>query len=506
MSEPCYTCRRRRIQCDRSKEPCLKCEKAGLECFRERPLRWVRGVAIRGSMRGKSFKETARPQVENPGQGSMQLIVDAGPNLNHDIDCDALYNASAYGRPNSMGLTMSALSTPNLDPTSMYYLDYYNDRICKVFIVYDSEKNPFRSLISLAMGDSVLLQTILALAARHRANTGRSFSEHHASALPESADAHQAALRFKHRSIQGLANALSDPKACQRDTTVATTFLLVFLDLLESGCDRWNYHLDGAKTMMAMMKPDDPGSTIQGIRQFLATQIHLIETLGTTFVRPKLLSRFLSLNGSGARLRDIVEQSFLGCPGYLLSAIQFFSSQRDILAEENDITRPSPDQSQEVGSVLESVRNFDSYLWATELPQEPSAPRDIDGLCTLSRAYQLGACIYGQCVLDVINKTTTSQHTTVAELISVIGALRDDTALFKCILWPMFIAGLVCQEQAHRDYLIASLERFWNYTSCLNVLNAAQILQAYWTQDTTGRKPSQWIFTVGRLGRDWLLI
>lgn len=231
-----------------------------------------------------------------------------------------------------------------------------------------------------------------------------------------------------------------------------------------------------------------------------------IETLGTTFVRPKLLSQFLSLNGSGARLRDIVEQSFLGCPGFLLSAIQYFSSQRDILAEGTDITRSSPDQCLEVTSVLESVQSFDSYLWATELPQEPSAPRDINGLCTLSRAYQLGACIYGQCVLDAINKTTTSQHTTVAELISVIGALRDDTALFKCILWPIFIAGLVCQEQPHRDYLIASLERFWDYTSCLNVLNAAQILQAYWTHDTAGRKPSQWIFTVGRLGRDWLLI
>lgn len=231
-----------------------------------------------------------------------------------------------------------------------------------------------------------------------------------------------------------------------------------------------------------------------------------IETLGTTFVRPKLLSQYLSLNGSGAGPRDIVEQSFLGCPGYLLAAIQYFSSQRDILAEGDDVSRSAPDPPQEVASVLESVQDFDSYLWAKDLPQEASTPRDINGLCTLSRAYQLGACIYGQCVLDAINKTTTPQHITVAELISVIGALREDTALFKCILWPMFIAGLVCQDQSHREYLIASLERFWDYTSCLNVLNAAQILQAYWSQDTTGRKPSQWIFTVGRLGRDWLLI
>ena len=96
MFEPCYTCRRRRIQCDRSKEPCRKCEKAGLECFRERPLRWVRGVAIRGAMRGKSFKETAGPQVENPGQGAMQPIVDAELNVDHGELLKQCLEASLY--------------------------------------------------------------------------------------------------------------------------------------------------------------------------------------------------------------------------------------------------------------------------------------------------------------------------------------------------------------------------------------------------------------------------
>lgn len=53
--EPCYTCRTRRIQCDRSGVPCAKCQKAGLECFDKRPIRWVKGVAIRGKMQGRSF-------------------------------------------------------------------------------------------------------------------------------------------------------------------------------------------------------------------------------------------------------------------------------------------------------------------------------------------------------------------------------------------------------------------------------------------------------------------
>lgn len=53
---PCYTCRNRRIQCDQSGVPCAKCEKAGLQCFDKRPIRWVKGVAIRGKMQGRSYE------------------------------------------------------------------------------------------------------------------------------------------------------------------------------------------------------------------------------------------------------------------------------------------------------------------------------------------------------------------------------------------------------------------------------------------------------------------
>lgn len=60
MTNPCYTCRRRHVQCDRSKVPCVKCEKAGLECFDKRPLRWVKGMAIRGNMQGLSVEDASK--------------------------------------------------------------------------------------------------------------------------------------------------------------------------------------------------------------------------------------------------------------------------------------------------------------------------------------------------------------------------------------------------------------------------------------------------------------
>jgi hypothetical protein len=65
---------------------------------------------------------------------------------------------------------------------------------------------------------------------------------------------------------------------------VASIFLLIFLDLIESGSDGWNFHLEGAKKLIASTYPpfesqagvnQGPRGTVQDIRGFITTQIHL---------------------------------------------------------------------------------------------------------------------------------------------------------------------------------------------------------------------------------------
>lgn len=144
--------------------------------------------------------------------------------------------------------------------------------------MYDSNQNPLRSLIPVAFNSPVLLKSILAIAARHMGNAGQSFS---ASGFPEAENfPYDNALLFKYRAIQGLSRALSNPELSRQDTTVASAFLLIFLDLLESGSDRWNYHLEGTKRLVAQIRPQtgvqqDLRQTVQGIRGFIVRQIYL---------------------------------------------------------------------------------------------------------------------------------------------------------------------------------------------------------------------------------------
>ncbi|GKZ43340.1 hypothetical protein AbraIFM66951_004437 [Aspergillus brasiliensis] len=400
----------------------------------------------------------------------------------------------------------------DLDAVSRYYLDYYNECICGLFIVYDSDRNPFRALMSLALLDHTLLKCVLALAARHRVNRNCSFRDLTIDASSSLLNAHSDALRFKYQAIQGIAQALGDATSRNKDTTVASIFLLVFLDLLESGSDRWNVHLEGAKRLMESSASDSQavskrssGQTIEDLRNFLASQIYSIETLGGTFVRPKLLSQFDLLGGP--QFQETVEQSFLGCPEYLLDAIRYLSARRDtIISPEchDDSTRSY--FIQDTIAMIDFIQQFDCSVWASSLPYlGTTPPRGTSSLCTLAQTYKLGALIYGKRVLGALTKECLPLEDLLQELLATIDNLQDDNALYKCILWPIIIAGLECQQQEQRESVRTYMERFWEHTKCVNVINAAKIIEDRWQQGD-GTEPSNWIFSIGNLGRDWLLI
>lgn len=235
--------------------------------------------------------------------------------------------------------------------------------------------------------------------------------------------------------------------------------------------------------------------------------VNRIETLGATFLRPKLLSQFSSLSLQEPQEEETIEKSFLGCPEYLLNAIQYLSAQRDSMSGSTPLDPATIISKQrDTASLLKLVQDFDCYAWASGLQwSRESSSQDIANLCLLSQAYRIGSLLYGGRILDALTGKETSQDELVSELLGVVDSLKDDPALFKCILWPVFVAGLECQWQAQRDFLMTCIEKFWSLTRCLNAVNAAKTLQEYWQQDSAMAR-SQWIFNIGNVDRDWLWI
>jgi hypothetical protein len=154
--------------------------------------------------------------------------------------------------------------------------------------------------------------------------------------------------------------------------------------------------------------------------------------------------------------------------------------------------------------ILEMVGQFDCPRWASTLPQSTQSRQDAHFLALVAQVYKIGALLYGRRVTSVLLKKSTVQDELLLELLGLLNGLKDNQSLLKCVLWPIFVAGLECRTLAQKDFFIARLEEFWMTTNCLNVINAAKILQEYWQQNDGGGLC--WAFDVGRFGQTWLLI
>lgn len=117
----CWTCRNRRVQCDQSGTPCAKCAKAGVECFDKRPLRWVKGVAIRGKMQGYSYEGKSHSSLKGNG-------ITKNTRSNQELQAGALVKSSAGSH---LPPTLQDPATLNLDRVSRYYIDY-----CKSLMLF----------------------------------------------------------------------------------------------------------------------------------------------------------------------------------------------------------------------------------------------------------------------------------------------------------------------------------------------------------------------------------
>lgn len=216
----------------------------------------------------------------------------------------------------------------------------------------------------------------------------------------------------------------------------------------------------------------------------------------------------IPLRATKQPLQQKLEHSYLGCPEYILDALGAFSSCRDYLLS----SRPRSEDDLEtrirrVDDVLRSMETFDCDSWAATLPRLPSTSVQIQELSKLAESYKLGAQIYGRRILDALTGEETSQDHLVHRLISDVHELESDTNLFKCILWPMVIAGLESREQVHREFISGCLEKFWLETRCLNVVNTGTILRKLWQwEEREDSTPKHWIFRIGQLGGDWLLV
>lgn len=235
--------------------------------------------------------------------------------------------------------------------------------------------------------------------------------------------------------------------------------------------------------------------------------LHRIETLGSALSSTKTVSEAFIRNECTKHQESTV-RSFLGCPEFLLRAVQFFSDQRCLIAESKRADGSSNTSIiRETVIMLELTERFDCLAWASDLQQRAASPTtEVAMLYSLSQAYKTATLLYGRRVLSALNAEATDATDLVSQLLGLIEILQKDPVLFKCLLWPTFIAGLDCWTESQQAFVMKSLRGLWDSTSCLNVIGASKLLQDHWKRKELPDSLMREVFDVDGLGRGWLLI
>lgn len=159
-------------------------------------------------------------------------------------------------------------------------------------------------------------------------------------------------------------------------------------------------------------------------------------------------------------------------------------------------------------AMLELTDEFDCFEWASNFQQPGTSLTimEIDQLLMLSQAYKKAALLYGRRVLGTPWTETERNEELVSQLLGLVETLKNNATLFKCLLWPTFMAGLGSHAQSQKDAVVGLLGMLWHSTNCLNVISASKLLEDYWKRRDQMGTEMQGASDMDELAYGWLLI
>ncbi|CAG7956613.1 hypothetical protein PENNAL_c0021G08718 [Penicillium nalgiovense] len=453
----------------------------------------------------------------------------------------------------------------DLSRLSRYYVHHYNQYMVNDFALYSQHKNPFRDLTALINHSPVLASSIAALGAVHcslvsesdlsvlpwsSGNLSMSVEEIEdivapASSRKPTSQAYHHFLEYKQRALRQLSMDLHNPAMQKDGRTLAAIVLLAFIDIFESGSGAWSYHIEGAKKLLKDRPENGPGQGIlDDLDAFALDGCLIMEIMGSTLARPGALSKpFYSSSMGPEILKRLEENSWVGCPAYLLEVIFFLHAlwypdsevaaiTPQPTALPNAIQHSRPLTLDSFASLLQGIRDFDPIAWSQEMQNVFFIP-NLTYRLALATSYQDAVYLYTSRLLSRAREGFSPpwadvglqlDHRLIAtNLITQICLIPDSDPHFKCLIWPTFIAGAECRP-SQRGLILEKLGSLYEALTSVNVRNAAWVLRLMWQKQDLKRRECQnssgeqgydnndndiefdWIEELDNTRLDWLFI
>jgi hypothetical protein len=321
------------------------------------------------------------------------------------------------------------------------------------------------------------------------------------------------ALAAKTNALSLLAQSVASVTPANIDLVLVTILLFVNYTLVESGKDKWKVHMDGALSLIKLLgEPPYLQQPMSRLRLTILSDLLVFYVLGSTLsfsTMSKFVPDTIDLEPI---LRYAETNNYLSMPSPLLR-IMLESFE---LPDSRDGTSGNlRDHIQmQVGVLLQRALDFDPIAWSCHF--EPASPfEDLKQRVRIASAHRSAVCIYLARVLpathpllDPASDTALVNLTMLAnDVVQHISHLKPGDAVFKCICWPLFLAGAESEDPAQREWIMNILdtlysEMYWGYLHTVK-----RVLETIWLCKDRAELGSDncWVDEVKEMGTDVLI-
>ncbi|KAF3000603.1 hypothetical protein E8E14_000808 [Neopestalotiopsis sp. 37M] len=429
----CYTCERRRIQCDRTSPNCHKCLRKGLDCpGYGRRLKWAGGAALRGRL---AELKVADPSVPENSSGSD----DAGtfPNVRNSF-----YDS--------------------IDKKTLHKLVlHWKENIASRMVWVDSDKNPYRVFVApLAYTVPVVGLAMAAVSSQH-ASSPAGYGELSRRARDEAVDMISAYVKNITSHVLAGHDVGLQLNGQSVERMLAAMLLLSCYEMTDTGSSAADFHRRAARSLVNTF--ETTGHERSALFEFLRNQlsIHDVMACTTSFQRSTMKNVILPSPND----QSVLFSSFLtylydlsllssGPPSSRVRSIRLGLSLRHIQTQFE-------------------VARGETLMASGRLMIEP-ASRRRDFIC-VANIMHYAAMIYAARCLSLGSDQVCAGY--LDSLFDQLAAMSAATDWLHCIAWAFFVAGTECHGDSSRQAIIVKLYgqlcdnmRFRNFDDAMHFL------------------------------------
>ncbi|KAI0179333.1 fungal-specific transcription factor domain-containing protein [Hypoxylon sp. FL1284] len=458
-AQGCWTCKKRKIGCDRGYPACNNCLRTGRECLGYGiRLAWPDQPDGRRRLNRLPDHTIHHHEVDSAYYGKQFLNVTYSDLAPAGKALSPVSLAIIRGQPR---LSRSIPLFASFQERESHLLSYYQTRLSQMISTINVN-NGFRdsllpmALSTLGSASDGLRNAMLAVSAFHLWGT-------------------EEALSYKAEALRSLSSSLSGDVSIT-ETQLATSMMLCVYNVFDESEGNWSLHLYGAQNILRRL------ASVRGGRltyTFLYTWFLYHEVLGG-FSQP--LQHGLKGPTSLQLLHDAnFDKSLiigsLGCSIEVMEIISYVNGLRaiELRGESADF---SLEERQRRADEWHVVEDRISHLTQRLDPSDASSlpVHERARILTTAELYRIATFLY----LQRTGECTQNQDVRTVYLDQAFQALNS---LEVCTSpWPLFVIACETENDQQRILILQTLDRMDNKRNIGNVFVLRDIIESFWKQ------------------------